>query len=132
MPLQEQVSVEKDLQSNSKQNIPCYSGFQSCLLPYTQKSKAYYHVTYNEPPKKSIIYDVMNKLFDAMKDKGIPFSFLVGDLATYKFILGLKTENLDAHPFDESVPELRLLQSSVTASPEVLEDLWNALEQGEK
>ena len=30
-----------------------------------------------------------------MKDKGMPFSFLVGDLPTYKLILELKTENLD-------------------------------------
>ena len=62
---------------------------------YTQKSKAYCHATFNEPPKKSVIYDVMNKLLDTIKVKGMPFSFLVGDLPTYKLILELKTENLD-------------------------------------
>ena len=41
-------------------------------------------------------------------------------------------DDFDADPFDESVPELRSLQSGVIASPEVLEDLRNALEQGEK
>ena len=30
-----------------------------------------------------------------MKEKGMPFSFLVGDLLTYKWILEFKTENLD-------------------------------------
>ena len=50
---------------------------------------------YNELPKKSVIYDVMNKLLDIMKDIGMPFSFLVGDLPTYKLIFELKTENLD-------------------------------------
>ena len=38
----------------------------------------------------------------------------------------------DADPFDESVPWLHLLQPRATASPEVLEDLWNTLEEGEK
>ena len=41
-------------------------------------------------------------------------------------------DDFDADPFNERVPELRSLQSGVTASPEVLEDLWNVLEQGEK
>ena len=50
---------------------------------------------YNELPKKSVIYDVMNKLLDIMKDIGMPFSFLVGDLPAYKLIFELKTENLD-------------------------------------
>ena len=58
-----------------QQSIPSYSGFQSCLLPCTRKSKGYYHATYNEPPKKFVIYDVMNKLLDTMKDKSIPFHF---------------------------------------------------------
>ena len=50
MLLQEQVLVEKNLQSNSKTFHLLVDW--SCLLPYTRKSKAYYHVTYNEPPKK--------------------------------------------------------------------------------
>ena len=36
------------------------------------------------------------------------------------------------NPFDKSAPEIRTLQSGVIASPEVLEDLRNALEEGEK
>ena len=30
-----------------------------------------------------------------MKEKGMPFSFLLGDLSTYKMILEFQTENLD-------------------------------------
>ena len=41
-------------------------------------------------------------------------------------------DDFDADLFHESVPELCSLQSSVIAPSEVLEDLWNALEQGEK
>ena len=40
--------------------------------------------------------------------------------------------HFDANQFDESVPELCLLQSGVIASSEVLEDLRNAFEEGEK
>ena len=32
--------------------------------------------------KKNIIYDVMNKLVDTMKEKGVQILFLVGDLPT--------------------------------------------------
>ena len=89
------TSFSGERPSVEQQSVPSYSGFQSCLLRYTRKSKLYYHVTYNEPPKKSVIYDVMNKLLDTMKDKGMSFPFLVGDLPTYNLILQLKTENLE-------------------------------------
>ena len=84
------------------QIVPSYAGFQSCLLPAMRKSKAYYHVTYNEPPKKSVLNDVMIKLLNTMKEKGMPFSFLVGDLPTYKLILELKTENKEK--FQDIIP----------------------------
>ena len=41
-------------------------------------------------------------------------------------------DDFDADLLDESAPELYSLQSGVIASPEVLEDFWNALEEGEK
>ena len=43
------------------------------------------------PPKKFFIYDMMNKLLDTLKEKGIPFSFLVRDLPRYKLIYKQKT-----------------------------------------
>ena len=42
------TSFSGERPSVERQRVPSYSGFQSCLLPYTRKSKAYYHVTYNE------------------------------------------------------------------------------------
>ena len=41
-------------------------------------------------------------------------------------------DDFDADPFNESVHESRLFPSGVIASPEVLEDLRNALEKEEK
>ena len=78
---------------NNEQTVPSYSGFQSCILSTTVKSKPYYHTTYNETPKKAVINDIMTKLNMAMVEKNIPFSFLVGDLPTYKLISDLKSEN---------------------------------------
>lgn len=37
----------------------------------------------------------MNKLLDTMKEKGMQFLFLVGDLPPYKLILRLQIENPD-------------------------------------
>ena len=39
------TSFTRERPSVEQQSVPSYSGFQSCLLPYTPKSKAYYHVT---------------------------------------------------------------------------------------
>ena len=79
--------------SPEDQKVPGYSGLQSCIKEKVNKSKPYYHTTYNEPPKKSVINDVMSKLKNSMKEKSMPYAFLVGDLPTYKLILELTTEN---------------------------------------
>ena len=50
-----------------EQQVPAYSGAQSCLHPPPNKSKAYYHTTYNEPPSKSVLHDIMVKLVNAMR-----------------------------------------------------------------
>ena len=90
--------------SPTDQTVPAYSGLQSCILSPTRKSKPYYHTTYNEPPKKSVINDIMTKLNATMDEKNMPFSFLVGDLPTYKLIVELKAENPDK--FKNIVPIL--------------------------
>ena len=82
-----------------EQIVPAYSGAQSCRHPPINKSKPYYHTTYNEPLSKSVVFDIMLKLVEAMRQKNIPFSFLVGDLPTYKTIQQLKAENLE-RPID--------------------------------
>ena len=40
-------------------------------------------------------------------------------------------EEFDANPFDETTPELRSLQSGLVASADIVEDLSNALKEGE-
>ena len=42
------------------------------------------------------------------------------------------TDEFEADPFDNTLPDLRSLQSGVTASPEIQLDLQNALEEGNK
>ena len=63
-----------------------------------------YHATYNEPPSKSVLFDIMLKLVDAMRQKDIPFSFLAGDMPTYKLVTQLKAGN--PHQFKDIVPVL--------------------------
>ena len=46
----------------------------------------------------------INKLLDAMKEKGIPFSYFIGDLPTYKLKFELQTENPDK--FLNTVPTI--------------------------
>ncbi len=76
-----------------EQPVPAYSGAQSCRIPPPNKSKPYYHTTYDESPSKSVVHDIMVKLGKAMRKKNIPFSFLVGDMPTYKTTVKLKAEN---------------------------------------
>ena len=76
-----------------EQKVPSYSGLQSCIQKAVVKSKPYYHTTYNEPPKKSVVNDVVIKLGKAMLEKKMPFAFLVGDLPTYKLIVEIIAEN---------------------------------------
>ena len=90
--------------SPHEQQVPTYSGTQSCRhLPHN-KSKPYYHTTCNEPPSKSVMHDIMVKLVKAMHEKNIPFSFLVGDMPTYKTIVELKAENPEL--FSDIIPIL--------------------------
>ena len=46
----------------------------------------------------------MMKLVEAMREKNIPFSFLVGDMPTYKMIVQLKAENPEL--FTDIIPIL--------------------------
>ena len=87
-----------------EQRVPAYSGAQSCRHPPPNKSKPYYHTTYPEAPSKSVMHDIMVKQLEAMRKKNIPFSFLVGDMPTYKTIVKLKAENLEM--FQDIIPIL--------------------------
>ena len=48
-----------------------------------EKSKAYYFMTYPEPPKKPVLSDVMMKIKKAIQRKSMPFAVVVGDQPVY-------------------------------------------------
>ena len=50
-------------------------------------------MSYNQPPNKSVVNDIMEKLSTIINTKHMPFAFLVGDLPVYVLITLLKAEN---------------------------------------
>lgn len=58
-----------------EQRAPAYSGAQSCRCPPPNKSKAYFHTTYDEPPSKSVVHNIITKLVETMRKKNIHSSF---------------------------------------------------------
>ena len=58
-----------------------------------RKSKAYFDMSYNQPPNKSVVNDIMDKLSTIIATKRMPFAFLVGDHPVYVLITLLKAEN---------------------------------------
>lgn len=56
------ADVNGDRPEVSHQKIPSYNGFQATLSSEQGKSKAYYHMSYDQPPNKSVVKDIMDKL----------------------------------------------------------------------
>ncbi len=50
-------------------------------------------MSYNQPPNKSVVNDIMDKLSTIIATKHMPFAFLVGDHPVYVLITLLKAEN---------------------------------------
>ena len=75
--------------------IPSCSGFHASLNVEHGKSKAYFHMSYNQSPIKSVIKlnDIMNKFTNIITVKHMPFAFLVGDLPVHVLVTLLKAEN---------------------------------------
>lgn len=67
-----------------------------------EKIRAIYHMTYTNPPSKSILYDVMQKLGKSIEEKKMPFAIIVGDHPVYVLMLELKSEN--AELFNKILP----------------------------
>ena len=68
--------------SVEQQNVSSFGGLiMSFSLHSKKQSVLPCHVQWTTK-KKNIIYDVMNKLLDTMKEKGVQILFLVGDLPT--------------------------------------------------
>ena len=79
--------------SPSNQKIPSFNGFQATLHKEQEKSKAYYHKSYDQSPNKPVVNDVMDRQTKIMEEKKMPFSFVVGDQPVYTLMMELKAEN---------------------------------------
>ena len=77
----------------SEQKIPSFNGFQATISSEQGKSKAHYYLSYNQPPTKPVVKDVMDKLTLTITEKKMPFAYLVGDLPVFILITELKAEH---------------------------------------
>jgi len=73
--------------------VPSFAGFHASISKPVEKSKAYYHMTYPDPPNKTVLNDVMCKLAIAIEEKNMPFALLVGDQPVYVHLVDLKSAN---------------------------------------
>ena len=89
------VDINGDRPIAAEQTIPSYNGFHAGLNMEQGKSKAYFHMSYNQPPNKSVVKNIMDKLSTIITTKNMPFAFLVGDHPVYVTITQLKAENPD-------------------------------------
>ena len=82
------VRIEEDGSSfsHNDQKIGAYSGFQASLSKPLRKNKAYYHLTHPQPPKKSVVHELMHHCVMAANAKKMPFIQLVGDQPVYALI----------------------------------------------
>ena len=87
------ADVHGDRPDAAAQTIPSFNGFHATLNSEQRKSKPYFHMTYNQPPGKSVVNDIMDKLAVIIATKRMPFAFLVGDHPVYVLITLLKAEN---------------------------------------
>ena len=74
------VNTDSDRPDAAEQTIPSYNGFHAGLSPEQGKSKAYFHMSYNQPPSKSVVNDIMDKLTTIIATKRMPFAFLPSPL----------------------------------------------------
>ncbi|XP_028404399.1 uncharacterized protein LOC114527028 [Dendronephthya gigantea] len=87
-----------------QQTVPGFAGLQAMLADFVEKSKPYYFMTYPDPPKKSVLNDVMIKVNNAIGVKNMPFAVVVGDQPVYTLLVEIKSE----HPqkFGKIIPFL--------------------------
>lgn len=76
-----------------EQTVPGFSGFQARMSNADEKSRAIYHMTYPDPPSKTVLNNVLCKLAKAIEEKRMPFAIIVGDHPVYVLMLELKSEN---------------------------------------
>ena len=86
------------------QKIPSFAGFQALISAPVVKSKAYYFMTYSEPPKKAVLNDVMLKVKGAIERKHMPFAVVVGDQPVYTLLVEIRSEH--PHEYSKIIPFL--------------------------
>ena len=70
--------VKDDSPGGAEQSIPFYNWFYAGLNMEQWKSKACFQRYYSQPPNKSAVKDIMDKLAITIATKRMPFAFLVG------------------------------------------------------
>ena len=86
------------------QKIPSFAGFQALISAPVVKSKAYYFMTYSEPPKKAVLNDVMLKVKGAIERKHMLFAVVVGDQPVYTLLVEIRSEH--PHEYSKIIPFL--------------------------
>ena len=82
--------MKGDRPDAAEQSIPSYNQFHAGLNMEQGKSKACFQMSYSQPPNKSVVKDVMDKLTIIIATKRMPFAFLVGYHPEYVLITLLK------------------------------------------
>ena len=77
----------------SDQHIGAFTGFQTCVQKCVDKSTPYYCWTFQRPPHKSVVHEVMCRMVATAENKVMPFIQLVGDQPVYTLIVQVKNEN---------------------------------------
>ena len=98
------ADVTGERPATTNQKVPGFAGFQALISAPVEKSKAYYFMTYPEPPKKPVLNDVMMKIKKAIQRKSMPFAVVVGDQPVYTLLVEIKNE----HPqeYEKVIPFL--------------------------
>ena len=83
------------------QKVPGFAGLQALISAPIERSKAYYFMTYPEPPKKPVLNDVMLKVKKSIQTKRMPFAVVVGDQPVYTLL-----ENEHPQEYEKPIPFL--------------------------
>ena len=98
------ADVKGDRPDRAELSIPSYNGFHAGLNVEQGKSKACFHMSESQPPNKSVVKDIMDKLTVIIATKRMPFAFLMSDHPVYVLITLLKAEN--PNKYCDTVPFL--------------------------
>ena len=99
------VDSEGNPPKPSDQKVPAYNGFHASISKPQDVTKAHYVKSYDKPPNKSVVNDIMETQKNIMRSRNMPFSFLVGDLPVFNLLVEIKAESPNAK-FDKLNPFL--------------------------